>query len=210
MTLKEEAFEEEFIYPLNLWKPSNLGKYSHLKNEKKIGKSSGKIIKNEKPSFNYEIIFKDNDDLETWRISDLENPRDLKIRYQPTPFVSDEPVKYKPIWDEPIKYRPIVDTRIGFLTPYSAERVSEILANPEQNRRKEGVSFILDFFSATVGSQDRVLTDLPMGERSYTGRWYFQGNEPTCLPWTLVNACSILGVDPDPYYIAKILNIARG
>lgn len=43
----------------------------------------------------------------------------------------------------------------------------------------------------------------------YSGKWYCQGFEPTCTPWTIANATLALGLKPNPLLIRDLLNLAN-
>lgn len=90
---------------------------------------------------------------------------------------------------------------------YISDYVAILLKNPEFTHppdwlRKSEIAFL----NETLEIENRVKLELSESKRQYTGRWYCQGFHPTCLPWSLVNACGVLGVEPDSEYLANLLD----
>ncbi|MBI2595495.1 hypothetical protein HYW46_02030 [Candidatus Daviesbacteria bacterium] len=84
-----------------------------------------------------------------------------------------------------------------------------LLANPEYTHSVDSGSWpIVEFFSRTLMSDMRIAMGITPSERVYAGRWYGQGYAPTCSPWSLVNACSVAGIELPSRFVAKILNLA--
>ncbi len=93
--------------------------------------------------------------------------------------------------------------------PYWPERTASLLANPVLTHCSGSVvSDARKFFGGTLMSDERTVVEMTLSDRVYTGRWYGQGNEVTCAPWSLVNACSVADIELDPGYVAMILNLA--
>lgn len=64
------------------------------------------------------------------------------------------------------------------------------------------------FFTQTTQASERLSTGLLASDHSRGGSWYYQGGEPTCLPWAVANGIHALGASPDHHYIADLLNYA--
>lgn len=64
------------------------------------------------------------------------------------------------------------------------------------------------FFQRTIETPERISAEQGESEVVYEGDWVYQGSEPTCLPWAVANASVALGLEPDAFYIADLLNYA--
>jgi len=51
-------------------------------------------------------------------------------------------------------------------------------------------------------------TDLLPAEKKYQGKWYKQGPEATCTPWSIVNAMKAIGIEPEPISVMEMVNSA--
>lgn len=65
-----------------------------------------------------------------------------------------------------------------------------------------------EFFKRTI-STDRINTKLKQSEKVYSGGWYAQSGESTCLPWAVANSLTVLGTRPDNKFMADLLNYAN-
>jgi hypothetical protein len=65
------------------------------------------------------------------------------------------------------------------------------------------------YFEDTLRAPNRISTGLEQSEHVYSGYWYDQGFEPTCLPVTIINATHVLGGTFNKTFLAELLNIAN-
>ncbi len=94
---------------------------------------------------------------------------------------------------------------------YTPNTVALLLAHPElTNDVLNYTPCEVSFLTETTLAENRMVCNLKPSRREYVGRWYGQKGEPTCAPWSLVNACTVLEVEPDPVYIANLINRAAG
>ena len=61
--------------------------------------------------------------------------------------------------------------------------------------------------STRVDEGDRISTGLASSAVYYSGAWYYQGLDSTCVPMSLANAGLVLGFKIDPEPFAKMLNL---
>lgn len=66
-----------------------------------------------------------------------------------------------------------------------------------------------NIFDDSMTAQTRISVELEESARIYTGNWYYQLGDPTCLPWSIANASLAIGVKVDPSYLADLLNHAN-
>lgn len=94
---------------------------------------------------------------------------------------------------------------------YTTEMTAFFLAYPEITHTSLRERMILiRFFEALTKGRDLFAKEDIIERKEYAGRWYCQGYEPTCTPWSLVNACVVIRVEPEPECIAQLLNRATG
>jgi hypothetical protein len=87
--------------------------------------------------------------------------------------------------------------------PYTETSVSLALFFPPGRASETPVS-------NEINNRPRINTGLAPSESMYTGAFYVQGKEETCMPWAIANAMTILDVAPQPAFMKNILNHAIG
>ena len=86
--------------------------------------------------------------------------------------------------------------------PYTADRVSLLLHFPSGRAT--------EMLPISDSPEDRIDTYLQPSKVEYTGGFYLQGNETTCMPWSIGNAITVLGEDLQPLFMKDMLNHALG
>ncbi len=64
-------------------------------------------------------------------------------------------------------------------------------------------------FDSTLTATGRVSFELSACEQFYTGVWFYQFDEPTCLPWSIANACMVIGNPVDETAVEELVSFAK-
>jgi hypothetical protein len=95
-----------------------------------------------------------------------------------------------------------------FGTDYTAPRVANLLSKAIDGRHILDLSHFYDL-EATLDEPDRRVYDYTPGKSLYEGYWNPQGEEPTCVPWTVANCLRVIGCEPNKRFMAHLLSMAN-
>ena len=65
----------------------------------------------------------------------------------------------------------------------------------------------LELFQKTITSTSRISTGLAPSNYEYKGTWFSQAHEPTCAPWSVINAVHAVGGHLNPAAVQEMLNV---
>lgn len=65
-------------------------------------------------------------------------------------------------------------------------------------------------FDQTLSAPNRFTTGLEPSRKIYSGSWFCQGDEPTCMAWAVANSHLIVGATPNFEFLAILNDHARG
>ncbi len=92
------------------------------------------------------------------------------------------------------------------ITNYDPAKLERKVAYPLTSPNPKAIKRIERIQSTTTANR-RYNTSLKPSKIEYSTGWYYQGNNPSCLPWALAGACLDFGLEPNPVFMAKILNL---
>ncbi len=100
----------------------------------------------------------------------------------------------------------LIGTGYGF--DYDRQTVSRLLDHPLPPLELKASAQDLAVFERSLADSNRTLTACPASSHVYTGGWYYQGIEPTCLPWSFASGMKALGIRPKTQFTMDLLNFA--